>query len=80
MSKYTGKLVVTGGDNRGDAEVPFGYLYFSDDYRAGYALIDGEWSVVGGGNYWPQPTALHIKVATDYLKEHGAPDPQYQAA
>jgi hypothetical protein len=57
-------------DNRGDEQVPFGWIEFNDGTRLGFSpkngnpnpfgLFDGNW----GGN-----TPTHYKVAVAYLKE-----------
>lgn len=62
-------------DNRGDEETQFGFVYFSDGTRIGYApgavtdripdfpgLFPGNW----GGN-----TDTHFRLATEYLTEKG---------
>ena len=67
------RLKVESHENRGTVEQPFGFVYFTDDSRVGYApgiketeesdgLFSGNW----GGN-----TPTHFALAFKYLKEKG---------
>lgn len=68
-------MKVTRMENRGDTEYPFGFVYFDDGTRIGYApgavldripgfpgLFPGAW----GGN-----TDKHFKLASEFLTERG---------
>lgn len=74
-------------DNRGDDEVPFGYVYFDDGARTAYAKFtdedtgDVEWKLSGpGSSHWKLPTARHDLMALTHLKEHGPKMPDDAAA
>lgn len=64
----SGAIKVTGIDNRGDATVPFGYVYFSDGNRLGfgntrdgkgtYGLFAGNWGDVPQSHYDAADKAL----------------------
>jgi hypothetical protein len=65
-------VVIIDIGNRGDAD--FGYIEFSDGVRVGYRRDEDQpsgWHVVGGGDNWPEPSALRFTVAREYLKTHG---------
>ena len=51
-------LRVMAADNRGTAEVPFGYIYFNDNTRINYSA-----DILNGN------TVEHIELAIEYLKE-----------
>jgi len=69
MPKHQTTIVITGIDNRGEAD--FGYFYFSDGVRVGYRRVDNRWQAIGGGKYWPEPTPLRLQVVDHYLRTHG---------
>lgn len=62
------RLKVDTVDNRGSADVPFGYVYFSDGSRVGYA--PGAEHELFAGN-WAEVTVQHLRLAHQYLAEHG---------
>lgn len=53
-------------DNRGDTYA-FGYVYFNDGTRVGYAVNHGVFR--GGG--WGGETATHYELAVDFLAANG---------
>lgn len=67
----TENLQVTGYDNRGDGEVAFGFVYFSDERRVAYTTNDGVVADATGG--WPAVTATHVRLATEHLRAEGVP-------
>ena len=55
-------LTITQVDNRGDDSVPYGYVYFSDGSRIGYAdfrLCGGEFTLFQS---WGAPTEVHMSL------------------
>jgi hypothetical protein len=58
---------VTGYDNRGTTEVPFGFVYFDDGRRVVYTS-DGVSNGTGG---WDPITPAHNAAAAAYLHRHG---------
>jgi hypothetical protein len=80
-------LKVDGVDNRGDEEVAFGYVYFTDGARISYHNTTdpqtGEttWNVGGsGGGHWPELEEWHEERALTHLRKHGAKMPNDAAA
>lgn len=69
------KLEVTHYDNRGDdEEAPYGYVYFSDGVRLGFAPGTSGLSNPLGlfpSKGWGSPKDSHYKLATEYLNEKG---------
>lgn len=63
------KLTVEAFDNRGTKEVPFGYVYFSDNTRMVVGVADNVTTLMSG--QWGGNTEEHIQLAADYLKEQG---------
>jgi len=56
-------------DNRGDASVPYGFVYFNDETRCVYAKgaeFDGVSTGTGG---WPAITMKHVHEAQRFLAE-----------
>lgn len=62
-------LLATGYDNRGDIEVAYGFVYFSDGRRVAYTSTDGVVTSATGG--WPAVTGEHVAVAEEYLRGQG---------
>lgn len=65
-------VVIISIDNRGDAD--FGYFEFSNGFRVGYRRdedMSSGWQTMGGGDNWPEPSALLHTVVQQYLKTHG---------
>lgn len=60
-------------ENRGSKDVPFGFVYFSDDTRVLYALLpeNPEGVQSSGGQNWPPVTRVHVRLAQTYLIENG---------
>jgi hypothetical protein len=58
-------IEVTGYDNRGSQDVPFGYVYFADGTRVCYAQGD-----VWEGN-WGSVANEHFIAAAAFLAERG---------
>lgn len=69
MPKQQTTIVITGIDNRGEAD--FGYFYFSDGIRVGYRRLGNGWQAMSGGKHWPEPTPLRLQVVNHYLRTHG---------
>lgn len=64
--------VVEGVDNRGDENVPYGYVYFSDGVRVGFGDTRdgmGAFGLFGGQAGWPVPKTTHFTLATKALNE-----------
>lgn len=59
-------MKITGLDNRGDGQHPFGFVYFDDGSRVTYASDIG--IEIHGGPYWNQSTAKHVEMASIYLQ------------
>ncbi len=59
-------LKVTSYENRGTKAVPFGYVYFNDDTRMGFAQDRGVFVANWGGG-----TSRHVEMALAALKEVG---------
>lgn len=59
-------LQVTDSDNRGTQEVPFGFVYFSDDRRVAYT---GSGVVADATGGWGPVTSDHVRLAEQYLVE-----------
>lgn len=57
------ELTVTGTDNRGTDEVPYGFVYFSDGKRVVYSGTD----VHEGTGGWEPVTEEHRELAREYL-------------
>ncbi len=61
---------VTGHDNRGDENIQFGFVYFDDGTRVGYATDipyrPPVWQTLG----W-EATPEHVRLATEYLTDLG---------
>lgn len=66
-------LAVTGHDNRGTEDVPYGFVYFNDDRRVAYTSEHGVVERATGG--WGVVSAAHVKAAKDYLKSEGVKIP-----
>jgi hypothetical protein len=62
-------LKVTHHDNRGTAEEPYGYVYFTDDRRVAYTKEEGVTDDVTGG--WDAIYPTHVRLAKKYLGEQG---------
>lgn len=63
---------VEGVDNRGDAEVPYGYVYFSDGVRVGFGDTRdgmGAFGLFGGQPGWERPKTVHFTLATQELNK-----------
>ncbi len=67
-------LTVTGVHNRGTMEVPYGFIYFSDDTRLGFApgqagtmnVRSKEWHGLFDSN-WDGTTERHFELAKEYF-------------
>lgn len=57
-------------ENFGTAAKPFGYVYFDDKTRCAFDWEKGAWKATGG---WPKITAVHVRVANDYLNLYYGP-------
>jgi hypothetical protein len=64
-------LMVTGHENRGDAEVAFGFVYFNDDSRVAYSTPQGVVADATGG--WAAVTDTHVRLAEEYLRANEVP-------
>lgn len=57
-------------ENRGTAEVPFGFVYFDDETRVLYADIEGALLVEPHeGPYWTPSGPRHVAAAQEFLIE-----------
>ena len=63
------ELKVTAVDNRGDAELAYGFVYFTDSRRVGYTSTKGVDKDVTGN--WGGITDTHVRLASDYLRTTG---------
>lgn len=63
------ELTVVNYDNRGGAEVAYGYVYFSDGTRVAYTSLDGVAADATGG--WEPITDRHEQLAKVYLAAQG---------
>ena len=63
-------LIITEWDNRGTQEVPFGFIYFNDGSRIGYAEGTGMF-------FSPDLNAPHRQMALDLLRKH-FPDKEWK--
>lgn len=72
----TSNAKVTGIENRGSEDKPFGYVYFGDT-RVGYHNVEAVegcerhldmWATRPEG-YWPQPTTAQFRAAAQALSE-----------
>jgi hypothetical protein len=69
-----GKIEVSGFDNRGDNEFPFGFVYFTDGSRVGFAVTALTpdrcllWNEQGG--YWTKSGLQHLNAARAHLTDH----------
>jgi hypothetical protein len=65
-------VVIIDITNRGGAD--FGHFEFSNGYRVGYrrdeAMPTG-WHTFGGGDTWPEPSAVLYTVVQQYLQTYG---------
>lgn len=74
-------MEITEIDNRGDDEVPFGFVYFKDNTRIAYAKNGDTWQFSGSGsNFYHSPTIRHELAAKEHLEQHGPTVPKVQAA
>ncbi len=68
-------LKATHHDNRGDNEVPYGYVYFDDGTRVGYANIlenehDNGIFPTHDSVWWKAATdTKHFRMAAEYLRD-----------
>lgn len=62
-------LTVESIENRGNSEVAFGFVYFSDGTRVAYTSTDGVRKDVTGG--WDEIADEHVSLAQAALKEKG---------
>lgn len=69
MPKQQTTIVITGIENRGEAD--FGYFYFSNGMRVGYRRVGNEWQAMGGGKHWPEPSPVLLQVVNHYLRTYG---------
>lgn len=70
-------------DKRGTEELPFGYIYFSDGSRTGFASAYGPtageilWELTGSDSeHWKPISVAHQKLALQHLRTHGAKVPE----
>ena len=67
-------LAIEGHDNRGTADCPFGYVYFTDGSRLSFAPgTSGLGNPLGlfPSKGWGSPKTDHYRLATAYLNEKG---------
>jgi hypothetical protein len=69
-------LKVVSHDNRGEDDVPFGFIYFNDGRRVTYVCSE----VRNGTGGWDSITPAHKRVAQIYLDRLGYPDWKHTAA
>lgn len=67
-------LKVTHHDNRGDQEVPYGFVYFNDDSRLGYPEMENGAAIPNSlfKTNWENrnpTTSHHKKLARKHLKD-----------
>lgn len=60
-------MQITGNDNRGTNDTPFGFVYFDDHTRVIYA--DGIGVTPFRGSHWEPATNEHAECALTYLKD-----------
>lgn len=61
---------VTGADNRGTPDVPYGFVYFTDGARLGFGDARdglGKFGLFEAGHGWPSVAPIHYVLASEKL-------------